>query len=221
MTLGETGAILATLAISVHKIAPPSEALSLRDLMNGLPSRLCRRHASGAHRHGILALIERLAPGTGLSHGDLHPSNVIMTAEGPRCIDWRGATRAPAGLDLAGCHVVLCDLAADIVADPERPRAITAAVQSEYARQAGLSPAALAAAMEPDLPIVHVRVLLGPAGSPALRARLIRRSKRPALGGSVSFQTPFAFEIIWRPHADAPRRRHPSRTKKLTGGAMS
>jgi hypothetical protein len=98
-----------------------------------------------------------------------------MTAEGPRCIDWGGATRAPAGLDLACCHVVLCDLAADIVADPERPRAINAAVQSEYARQAGLSPAALAAAMEPYLPIVHVRVLLGPAGSRALRERLIQQ----------------------------------------------
>jgi hypothetical protein len=71
--------------------------------------------------------------------------------------------------------VVLCDLAADIVADPERPRAINAAVQSEYARQAGLSPAALAAAMEPYLPIVHVRVLLGPAGSRALRERLIQQ----------------------------------------------
>jgi hypothetical protein len=29
--------------------------------------------------------------------------------------------------------------------------------------------------MEPYLPIVHVRVLLGPAGSPALRERLIQR----------------------------------------------
>ena len=124
---------------------------------------------------GILTLIERLPPGDGLCHGDLHPGNVIMTADGPRLIDWGGAIRAPAGLDLACCHVFLSELAPETVADPERPRAVNAAVQSEYARLAGMSPAALTAAMEPYLPIVRVRVLLGPAGSPALRERLIQR----------------------------------------------
>ena len=98
-----------------------------------------------------------------------------MTADGPRLIDWGGATRAPAGLDLACCHVLLSELHPELVDDPERPRAVNAAVQSEYARLAGMSPAALTAAMEPYLPIVYVRVLLGPAGSPALRERLIQR----------------------------------------------
>ena len=64
MTLGETGAILATLAISVHKIAPPSDVLSLRDLMNG-SSRLCGGMLPEHIATGILALIERLAPGDG------------------------------------------------------------------------------------------------------------------------------------------------------------
>ena len=124
---------------------------------------------------GILALIERLAPGDGLCHGDLHPGNVIMTADGPRLIDWAGAVRAPAASTLACCHVLLSELAPEIADDPERPRAVNAAVQSEYARLAGMSPAALTAAMEPYLPIVRVLALLGPAGSPALRERLIQR----------------------------------------------
>ena len=124
---------------------------------------------------GILTLIECLAPGDGLCHGDLHGSNVIMTADGPKLIDWGGATRAPAGFDLACCHVALTDLAPELVANPERPRAINAAMQSEYARLAGKSAAALTATMEPYLPIVYVRVLLGPAGSPALRDRLLQR----------------------------------------------
>jgi hypothetical protein len=38
-----------------------------------------------------------------------------------------------------------------------------------------MSPAALAAAMEPYLSIIRVFVLLGPGGSPALRERLIQR----------------------------------------------
>ena len=76
---------------------------------------------------------------------------------------------------------------AERVADPERPRAVNAAVQSDYARLTGMSPATLTAAMEPYLPIIYVRVLLGPAASPALRERLLRRVEaalRP--GGRVA-----------------------------------
>jgi Ser/Thr protein kinase RdoA (MazF antagonist) len=173
MTPEQTGAVLASLAISVHKMAPPPEVFTLRDTMAGsskLSSTLPKHIATG-----ILSLIERLAPGDGLCHGDLHPGNVIMTADGPRIVDWGGATRAPAGLDLACCHVLLCDLAPESVADPERPRAYHAVMQSEYAQLAGSSQAALTAAMETYLPIVYVRVLLGPAGSPALRERLTQR----------------------------------------------
>jgi hypothetical protein len=51
---------------------------------------------------------------------------------------------------------------------------LNAAVQSEYAQAAGMSPAALTAAMAPYLPIVRARAFLGPAGTPALRERLIQ-----------------------------------------------
>ena len=49
---------------------------------------------------GILALIDRLRPDDGLCHGDPHPSNVIMTADGPRLIDWTWTIREPAAFDL-------------------------------------------------------------------------------------------------------------------------
>ena len=87
MTREQTGAILATLALSVHKIAPPPDVLSLRDTMNG-SSRLSGDMLPKHIATGILNLIERLVPGDGLCHGDLHPGNVIMTADGPRLIDW-------------------------------------------------------------------------------------------------------------------------------------
>ena len=61
------------------------------------------------------------------------------------------------------------------VDDPERPRALNAAVQSEYARLAGMSPAALTAAMEPYLPIVRVLRPRRSGDRPALRERLIQR----------------------------------------------
>jgi len=45
-----------------------------------------------------------------LCHSDLHPGNVIMTAQGPRPIDWLGATRAPAAYEIAQCHVLIAEL---------------------------------------------------------------------------------------------------------------
>jgi Ser/Thr protein kinase RdoA (MazF antagonist) len=157
MTREQTGAILAALAISVQKIAPPPGVLSLRETMDG-SSRLSGGMLPKHIATGILTLIERLAPGDGLCHGDLHLGNVMMTADGPRLIDWGGATRAPAGLDLACCHVILSEVAPEIADDPERPRAVNAAVQSEYARLAGMSLAALTAAMEPYLRHCHINI---------------------------------------------------------------
>jgi Ser/Thr protein kinase RdoA (MazF antagonist) len=136
-----------------------------------------RRSGGAVPEHiatGILALIERLRPGDGLCHGDLHPDNVIMTADGPRIIDWTTAVRAPAVFDLAYCHIILTEFAPEVADNPQRPRAVNAAAQSEYARLAGMSQAALTAAMEPYLPIVCVRIVLGAVTS-AQRERLIQR----------------------------------------------
>jgi Ser/Thr protein kinase RdoA (MazF antagonist) len=175
MTPERAGAILATLYIAVHQAPPPSAALFLRDWVD-----VAARGSDGkipAHiATGVLALIDRLRPGDGLCHGDLHPGNVIMTAEGPRIIDWTGAFRAPAVLDLGRCQLTLTEFIPDDYEAPERLRALDAAVQSEYARLAGMSSAALAAAMEPYLPILRAFALAEPWGfSPALRARLIQR----------------------------------------------
>ena len=172
MTFGQAGTILASLHLSVHKTPPPPDVLFLRDLMDVS----LRLFGGGIPKHiatGILALIERLRPGDGLCHADLHPGNVIMTADGPRIIDWIGAVRAPAALDLASCYIVLTELAPEVADDPQRPRAVNAAAQSEYARLAGMSQAALAAAMEPYLPIARVRYVFGVAS--AQRERLIQR----------------------------------------------
>ena len=173
VTRGQAGAILAALCRAVHKTPPPPGVLSLRGWADAW-LRSAGGQLPAPIAPGILALVERLQPGDELCHGDLHPGNVIMTAEGPRLVDWSGTVRAPAAYDLGISHVVLTDLAPEVVDDPERPRAVNAAVQSEYARLAGMSPAALTAAIESYLPIVRVLVLLGGA-MPALRERLIQR----------------------------------------------
>ena len=170
VTRDRAAAILATLALSVHKTPPTPDVISQRDLLRALvesPGNLLPRHLA----QGVLALLERLPPEDGLCHGDLHVNNVIMTAEGPRLIDWTWTRRVGTALDLAHGHVVLCELIPEGI-DPQPPRALDAAVQSEYARLAGISPAALTAAMEPYLPIVRTFFLLVWRGTPALRERL-------------------------------------------------
>ena len=83
MTPEQVGAILAALAMSVHRIAPPPDVPFLLETMGGalrLSGGMLPEHIAT----GILTLLERLSPGDGLCHGDLHPGNVIMTPDGPR-----------------------------------------------------------------------------------------------------------------------------------------
>jgi hypothetical protein len=174
MTSQQAGAILAMLHMSVHQTPPPPNVPSLRGCfaaVSRVPGGIPEHIASG-----VLTLIERLPPRDGLCHADLHPGNVIMTASGPRIIDWVASVRAGGALDLGRCHVTLSDLVyAPEGTDPERPRALDAAVQSEYARLAGMSPAALTAAMEPYLPILRAFALAERATNPARRQWLIQR----------------------------------------------
>ncbi|QDP21535.1 aminoglycoside phosphotransferase family protein [Bradyrhizobium cosmicum] len=173
VTFGQAGAIVAALAMSLHKTSAPPEMPSMRDYMETelqhddgkVPKRIAA---------DILALIDHLPIGNGLCHCDLSPGNVIMTAEGPKLVDWTFAMRAPAALDLGFLHVILSELAPEIADNPERPRATNAAAQSEYARLSGMSFAELAAAMEPYLPIVRTFVVLGDV-VPSLRPQLIQR----------------------------------------------
>jgi aminoglycoside phosphotransferase (APT) family kinase protein len=173
VTFEQAGAIIAALAMSLQKTPPPPEVLSIRDYMEAslrVDDGKVPKHIAG----DILALIDRLPPGDGLCHTDLSPGNVIMTAEGPKLVDWVAAKRGPAALEFGFLHVILSELGPEVADNPERPRATNAAAQSEYARLAGISLAELTAAMEPYLPIVRTFVVLGNA-VPFLRERLIQR----------------------------------------------
>ena len=86
VTREQAGTILARLCLAVHRTPLPQGPLTLREAMDArlqfagrvLPERITS---------GALALIEHLAPDDVLCHGDLHPGNVIMTAQGPQLID--------------------------------------------------------------------------------------------------------------------------------------
>ena len=170
LTPEQGGVILAALYRAVHQTPAPPGMISLHYLLAAAAPLMPRPIAMG-----ILARLERLPPEDGLCHVDLHPANVIMTADGPRIIDWAFPVRAPAAADLARCHVTLVDLVhAPEDIDPRRPHAFHAAVQSEYARLAGLSPAALTATIEPYLPILRAFSLVEDATHPSRRERLMQ-----------------------------------------------
>lgn len=81
---------------------------------------------------GVLALIEHLRYDDVLCHPDRHPGNVIMTAQGPRLIDWLGAARAPAAYEIAQCHVLIAEFDPEYADDPEQAT-VNSVLQAEYA----------------------------------------------------------------------------------------
>ena len=174
ISIDEAGAILATLALSVHNTPPPAEILSVRDYMESslrLPDAAIPENIAT----GILDYIDRLPVDDRLAHCDLHPANVIMTAEGPRLIDWTGAKRGGAPLDLAVCHFLRTELVVESLGSPERQRLLGDAMQGAYARLAGIPHEGLLAGIEAYLPIVRVFFLLGGIARPTTRERLLRR----------------------------------------------
>jgi Ser/Thr protein kinase RdoA (MazF antagonist) len=162
----EAGKILAALAARVHATPAPKGVPTLhgwvdvwlRARAGFIPARIDA---------GIRARLGRLPKSDTLCHGDLHPGNVIVTAEGSRLVDWAGMVRAPAAYDLAVAHVLLTELAPEVANDPERPRGIDAALQAAYAPHE---------AIEDYLPIVRVMIVLGDA-MPAMNERLLARAE--------------------------------------------
>lgn len=61
-------------------------------------------------------------PGTRILHLDLHPENVLLTADGPRVIDWGTAEDGDPGLDWGLSAIILAQVAVDEqpFADPAR-----------------------------------------------------------------------------------------------------
>ncbi|HUC27606.1 MAG TPA: phosphotransferase [Streptosporangiaceae bacterium] len=98
------------------------------------------RHAgllAALHRkiHAVEALSSLRAPfgdGSVLLHTDVHPSNVILTKNGPQVIDWEAAARGPAAVDVALTWVII---ATSQIPGPPLQRAVGWAGQGLFARR--------------------------------------------------------------------------------------
>jgi aminoglycoside phosphotransferase (APT) family kinase protein len=101
----EIGRTLADVQLMLFELVPP---VTLPDQRDRLVSKI---RLSAANVDATLgAALELLPPRAGnprLCHGDLHPSNVLMSAEGPMIVDWFDASRGDRVADIARSSLTL------------------------------------------------------------------------------------------------------------------
>ncbi|GHD29462.1 phosphotransferase [Streptomyces galbus] len=80
-------------------------------------------HTLAGLLRALHAVPGREDPGTRVLHLDLHPDNVVLTADGPRVIDWTNAEEGDPALDWSTSAVILAQVAvsAHPLAAPARP----------------------------------------------------------------------------------------------------
>jgi len=94
---------LAQLQADLHRmpcetLPPQREHMMRRVHLGPLPARV---------KPGVVDLLRGLPDQRMVCHGDLHPGNVIVTADGPRLIDWFDATAGCPTADLARTCLLL------------------------------------------------------------------------------------------------------------------
>ncbi len=90
---------------SIHGRAAPSEVPSIHDEVAGWLARLDPE--DGHLREWAEHELGELPTGTALHHGDFHPENVLLGADGPVVIDWPGVKSGPPEADVARTLVLL------------------------------------------------------------------------------------------------------------------
>jgi aminoglycoside phosphotransferase (APT) family kinase protein len=93
---------------------------------------------AGLHRrlHSLPARYARL-PGDRILHRDLHPENVMLTADGPVVIDWHNASEGPPAVDVCLTAIIM----AQVGADPAHPHAaVVPEFLAEFLARAGDDP---------------------------------------------------------------------------------
>ena len=99
LSVGRLAATLGTLHASMHEagggaLPPLRESLVAAVIAGG-------RHAGRVAARLALSRIQALPDGAAICHGDFHPGNVMMSAAGPRVIDWLTASSGPPAADVA------------------------------------------------------------------------------------------------------------------------
>lgn len=136
---------LATVQAAIHQRRTGSELASHLDHLAGnirraplLDDRL---------RAALLDYLERLPDSDCVSHGDLHPENILMTVRGPVVIDWISAVRGHPMADVARTEILIGNSHLGVLNPALRwlferaNRLILSLYRRQYARQGNLDPA--------------------------------------------------------------------------------
>lgn len=102
--LFELARMLAELQAQLNRVEVqglPSFKTQLRDTIEN------SEQAPSGLRQKALAALDRLPEGTALCHGDFHPDNVLLTADGPVIIDWITGSAGNPWADVARTSVIL------------------------------------------------------------------------------------------------------------------
>jgi aminoglycoside phosphotransferase (APT) family kinase protein len=101
----DVGRTLADIQLSLFELVPP---VTLPDQRDRLISKI--RWSAANVDASLRVALELLPGGTGtprLCHGDLHPSNVIVSRDGPVIVDWFDASRGDRVADVARSSLTL------------------------------------------------------------------------------------------------------------------
>jgi aminoglycoside phosphotransferase (APT) family kinase protein len=101
----EVGRRLAEVQLALFELVPP---VTLPDQRDRLVSKIRRSAANVDASLGMaLELLPTRAGAPHLCHGDLHPSNVIVSEDGPVLVDWFDASRGDRVADVARSSLTL------------------------------------------------------------------------------------------------------------------
>jgi aminoglycoside phosphotransferase (APT) family kinase protein len=99
------GTLVADLQLALFDLVPP---VTLPDQRDRLAGKI--RTSAATVDPSLAAALEMMPAGDRpprLCHGDLHPSNVILTSSGPMLVDWFDATRGDRVCDVARSSLTL------------------------------------------------------------------------------------------------------------------
>ena len=99
--------LTARLQAEMHGQTAPPELVPTREAHRRAIGRASSSGAPPEFTNPALERLDRLPDGDRLLHGDLHPGNIMLAADGPVVIDWTNATRGSPEADFARTTMML------------------------------------------------------------------------------------------------------------------
>jgi Ser/Thr protein kinase RdoA (MazF antagonist) len=96
--------MLAHSALRIHAVPAPADLPNLNDVMR---RQIVAADLDPRRRDFALSTLDPLPAGDRLCHGDFHPGNAVVTANGTSIIDWPAATRGVPEADFARTLLLL------------------------------------------------------------------------------------------------------------------